>query len=162
MIHFWAEFRGHSPATLEAYQMTRRAAHIGFDWENLEGIFEKIDEEKRELLQARAARRVSRESEGGSKRPVKRASSPAGAQHAKLEEEAGDLLFAAVNVARFLGVDPEIALKKANRKFRDRFNFMEAAARRENRRLADLPRERMEALWNEAKSSHAKATPDAR
>jgi MazG family protein len=149
------------PATLEAYQMTRRAAHIGFDWDNLEGIFEKIDEEKRELLHARTARKpaVEKQNAGTSrnKQPVPM-SSP---DHARIEEETGDLLFAAVNVARFLGVDPEIALKKANRKFRKRFNFMEAAAKHEKRRLADLPRERMEGLWNEAKSARAKAADDA-
>jgi uncharacterized protein YabN with tetrapyrrole methylase and pyrophosphatase domain len=70
---------------------------------------------------------------------------------AHLEEEVGDLLFAAVNVARFLGADPEIALKKANRKFQTRFQWMESAARAEGHRLADLPRERMEELWNLSK-----------
>ena len=63
----------------------------------------------------------------------------------------GDLLFAAVNVARFLGADPEIALKKANRKFQTRFQWMETAASAEGRRLADLPRKRMEELWNLSK-----------
>ena len=68
-----------------------------------------------------------------------------------LEEEVGDLLFAAVNVARFLGTDPEIALKKANRKFQTRFQWMEAVALAEGRALADLPRARMEELWNLSK-----------
>ena len=68
-----------------------------------------------------------------------------------LEEEVGDLLFAAVNVARFLGTDPEIALKKANRKFQTRFQWMEAVALAEGRPLADLPRARMEELWNLSK-----------
>jgi MazG family protein len=145
------------PATLEAYQITRRAAHIGFDWDNLEGIFEKIDEEKRELLEVRSARSLAGKNSGAESSPSERASFTAGPAHGRVEEEAGDLLFAAVNVARFLGVDPEIALKKANRKFRKRFNFMEAAAQREKLRLADLPRERMEELWNEAKSSEAKS-----
>jgi MazG family protein len=124
------------PAALEAYQLTRRAAHIGFDWDDLAGIFEKIEEEKRELIAV-----------VGNEKP----SSVVGREHAQLEEEAGDLLFAAVNVARFLGVDPEIALKKANRKFKERFGAMEAAARREGNRLGDLPRGRMEELWEEAK-----------
>ena len=123
------------PAALEAYHLTRRAAHIGFDWDDLGGIFEKIDEEKRELLAV-----VDNEKPG----------SAVGREHAQLEE-AGDLLFAAVNVARFLGVDPEIALKKANRKFKERFAAMEEAARREGKRLADLPRGRMEELWDESK-----------
>jgi uncharacterized protein YabN with tetrapyrrole methylase and pyrophosphatase domain len=79
-----------------------------------------------------------------------------------LEEEVGDLLFAAVNVARFLGADPEIALKKANRKFQTRFQWMEAVALAKGRPLAELPRERMEELWNLSKlqqpheAAHAK------
>jgi tetrapyrrole methylase family protein/MazG family protein len=113
------------PAVLEAYQLTRRASHIGFDWESLAGVLEKLDEEKREVETAEGQ---------------------------QLEEEVGDLLFAGVNVARFLGVDPEIALKKANRKFKQRFQWMEAAAQKDGRRLADLPRNRMEELWNQSKA----------
>lgn len=123
------------PAVLEAYQLTRRASHVGFDWDNLAGIFEKLEEEKREI-----------QSTLGTAAPSKSAK-----PSAHLEEEVGDLLFAGVNVARFLGVDPEIALKAANRKFKQRFQWMEAAASREGRRFADLPRARMEELWNEAK-----------
>ncbi len=125
------------PAVLEAYQLTRRASHVGFDWEDLGGIFDKLDEEKREI-----------ESTLKSAAPAeKKAPVP------QLEEEVGDLLFVGVNIARFLGVDPEIALKSANRKFKQRFQWMESAAVREGRRYADLPRERMEKLWNEAKAS---------
>jgi MazG family protein len=125
------------PAVLEAYQLTRRASHVGFDWEDLGGIFDKLDEEKREI-----------ESTLKSAAPAeKKAPVP------QLEEEVGDLLFVGVNIARFLGVDPEIALKSANRKFKQRFQWMESAAVREGRRFADLPRERMEKLWNEAKAS---------
>ncbi len=121
------------PAAQEAYELTRRAAKIGFDWDNVEGIFEKIEEERREILSAIGARK-----DGG---------------RARIEEEAGDLLFAAVNVARFLDVNPEIALKKANRKFKDRIRWMEGAARGEGKRLADLPRGRMEELWEESKKA---------
>jgi MazG family protein len=126
------------PAVLEAYQLTRRASHVGFDWENLAGILAKLDEEKRELRQTQPPR-----ARNG------KASSPS--QHT--EEEVGDLLFVAVNVARFLGVDPEIALKKANRKFKRRFNWMEASATRQGHRFADLSRDRMEELWNQSKTS---------
>ena len=127
------------PGVLEARELTKRAAKIGFDWENLGGILEKLEEEKRELeaLLPPAAKSVAAQ---------------------KIEEEIGDLLFTGVNVARFLAVDPEIALKRANRKFKRRFQWMEAAAMREGSRLADLPRERMETLWNEAKSHAAAAT----
>jgi MazG family protein len=143
---------GSLPGVLEAYQLTRRAAHIGFDWDNLAGIFEKLDEEKREILASLQA--ATPQSAGKTKHAA-----PASSH---LEEEVGDLLFAAVNVARFLGADPEIALKKANRKFQSRFQWMESAAIAEGHRLADLPRERMEELWNLSKlrkpveAAHAK------
>jgi MazG family protein len=128
------------PAVLEAYQLTRRASHVGFDWENLSGILVKLDEEKREVESAAAE---------------KNATPPSGASaKLHLEEEVGDLLFVGVNVARFLGVDPEIALRAANLKFKERFQWMEAAAAREGRRFADLPRERMEDLWNESKAAN--------
>ena len=143
------------PAVLEAYQLTRRAAHIGFDWDNLAGIFDKLEEEKREIF-ASLHSAVPQESVGA--RHVVPASAAASAPtrrralaSAHLEEEVGDLLFAAVNVARFLGTDPEIALKKANRKFLTRFQWMESTAASEGHRLADVPRERMEELWELSK-----------
>src|SRR5271156_4489392 len=161
------------PGVLEAYQLTRRAAHIGFDWDNLEGIFEKLDEEKREILASLEAAAPSSAPPASRAKPAaapptsaaarrtkhpaaQTSEAPVGARHAvpasaRLEEEVGDLLFAAVNVARFLGADPEIALKKANRKFQTRFQWMEAVALAEGRPLADLPRERMEELWNLSK-----------
>lgn len=130
------------PGLLEAYQLTRRASHVGFDWGSLAGILEKLDEEKLELQSLLAASPAGRKNS--------RAEPPA-APAARLEEEMGDLLFAGVNIARFLGVDPEIALKKANRKFEKRFRWMESEAAREGTRFADLPRVQMEELWNEAK-----------
>lgn len=122
------------PAVLEARELTARAAKIGFDWENLAGILDKLEEEKRELeaISPFSAR---------------------GKDSRRIEEEVGDLMFTCVNVARFLGVDPEIALKLANRKFIERFQWMESAATREGSRFADLPRERMEELWNESKAN---------
>jgi len=117
------------PAALEAYQLTRRASRVGFDWDSIDGIFEKLNEEEQEIA---AALRQS-------------------APLAQLEEEVGDLLFSAVNIARFLGVDPEIALKKANRKFKQRFQWMESAARAEGSSFADLPRARKEELWDASK-----------
>lgn len=128
------------PAVLEAYQLTRRASHVGFDWNSLEEILEKLAEEEREI---RAVLPASAAGSEGNR--LKSKSSP------KLEEEVGDLLFTAVNVARFLGVDPEIALKKANRKFKQRFSSMESASRREGKSFADLPRPRMEELWDQSK-----------
>jgi len=145
------------PAVLEAYQLTRRAARIGFDWDNLSGIFDKLEEEKREIfasLQAAAPKESvrARHVEDRPRRTVPASTPPVAAVSAHLEEEVGDLLFAAVNVARFLGADPEIALKKANRKFLRRFQRMESTAASEGCRLADVPRERMEELWELSKS----------
>jgi MazG family protein len=116
------------PATMEALQLTRRAARIGFDWDQVEGIFEKIREEGAELRHAL-----------GTKDQV------------KVEEEIGDLLFAAVNLARFVHVDPEIALKKANAKFARRFGAMEQIARDSGSTLESVSRTLMEALWDTAK-----------
>jgi tetrapyrrole methylase family protein/MazG family protein len=127
------------PALLEAHQLTRRAANIGFDWARAEGLFEKLAEETAEL---RAALDADAAGESGipSKRPLP-----------VVEEEMGDLLFVAVNLARFLGLDAEIALKKANRKFTGRFQWMEREARRGGRKLAEISRERMERLWEASK-----------
>jgi MazG family protein len=116
------------PAALEAYQLTRRASRIGFDWDDLEGLLEKLKEEAQELRGAMGESSKER-----------------------VEEEIGDLLFVAVNVARFLHVDPELALKKANRKFKARFQQMEREATGAGRKLADTPREEMERLWEQAK-----------
>ncbi len=131
------------PGVLEAYQLARRASHIGFDWEDARGVLDKLDEEKRELQSLlRDAGNMD----------LRRGGAKPGIEPQSIEEEMGDLLFSGVNVARFLGVDPEIALKKANRKFRERFQWMESAAVQEGKRLADLPRERMEELWELSKA----------
>lgn len=123
------------PAALEGFQLTRRAARIGFDWENVEGVFAKMDEEARELLQALGAKDAK-----------------------KTEEEMGDLLFATVNLARFLHIDPEIALKKANAKFSTRFRRMEALAAESGEALANVPREQMEEFWETAKRDESSAS----
>jgi MazG family protein len=116
------------PATLEAYQITRRAARIGFDWDSLPDLLEKLPEEAQELWRA-----------------VKQG------REAKTEEEVGDLLFAAVNAARFLKIDPETALRRANQKFRMRFQEMERRAREQGKKLATVERSEMEELWNATK-----------
>jgi len=116
------------PAALEGFQLTRRAARIGFDWDDAEGIFEKIREEGAELRHALETK-----------------------DQRRIEEEIGDLLFAAVNLARFVQADPEIALKKANAKFARRFRAMERMARENGRELTGISRAEMEALWETAK-----------
>jgi MazG family protein len=121
------------PATLEGFQLTRKAARIGFDWTDATGVIAKMREETEELKTALETK-----------------------NQPKIEEELGDLLFAAVNLSRFLHVDPEIALKKANAKFSRRFRTMEASARETGREFKDLPREEMEALWNTTKKAEGK------
>jgi len=117
------------PALLEAYQLTRRAAQVGFDWEKVEGIFGKIIEETGELRAALDA-----------------------ADRTGVEDEMGDILFVAVNLARFLGLDPEVALKHSNLKFKSRFQDMEKEAERSGQRLAQLSKEELELLWDAAKA----------
>jgi MazG family protein len=124
------------PGTMEGFQLTRRAARIGFDWDSPEGVLEKLAEESAELREEIA---------NGSPNA------------ARVEEETGDLMFAAVNLARFLHVDPEIALKKANAKFAARFRKMERFAREGGRELSDVPRNEMELLWNKAKNGELKS-----
>jgi MazG family protein len=122
------------PAVLEGFQLTRRAARIGFDWNSADEVVAKVREELDELASVAAAK--------------------AGPAHRALtEEEVGDLLFAAVNLARFLEIDPEIALKKANQKFSRRFRDMERRASSSGRALAEVPRAEMEAFWDAAKRS---------
>jgi len=116
------------PATLESLQLTKKAARAGFDWEDAAGIFEKMREECAELRHA-----VEKK------------------ESAEVEEEIGDLFFAAVNLARFLKVDPEIALKNANAKFSRRFREMERLAAEKGRAFADVPRAEKEELWESAK-----------
>jgi MazG family protein len=116
------------PALLEAYQLTRRGAHVGFDWENVEGIFTKLSEETSELRQALP-----------------------GTDRSRREEEIGDLLFVVVNLARFLGFDPEVALKHSNLKFKRRFQEMEGEASRAGQTLAELSKEELEVLWEASK-----------
>jgi nucleoside triphosphate diphosphatase len=155
------------PALLEAYQLTRRAARIGFDWENIAGLLAKLEEEAEELqreLRATGRRAYARRKErrvaaganeaSARKRALGRAARAAERYPgARLEEEVGDLLFVAANIARFLGLDPEITLRKANRKFRRRFREMERLAGSEGRKLAEVEREELEALWERAKLS---------
>lgn len=138
------------PALLEAHQITRRAANIGFDWNDAGGIFDKIEEESMELRAAIHDQRAQENSNGEVAKSEKHSQTP------HVHEEVGDLLFAAVNMARFLGLDAEVALKSANRKFRERFGWMERQVATTGRRLADVPRERMEELWNESKTKAGK------
>lgn len=122
----------HFPALLEGLKLTKKAAKTGFDWENAGQIFEKIDEEIAELKAA-----------------IK------GGEVGDAEGELGDLLFVVVNLARHLEVEPETALKKTNRKFRQRFKFIEDELKVNNRTVDDASLAEMDELWNKAKQAKA-------
>ncbi|MGH9931682.1 MAG: nucleoside triphosphate pyrophosphohydrolase [Pyrinomonadaceae bacterium] len=124
-----------APALMEAHQLSTKAARVGFDWEKLEDIFAKLEEEVGEL---RAAIQTH-------------ASSNAEADHTRVREELGDLLFAATNIARHLKVEPEAALKLTNRKFRRRFGFIERTLQERGQAFETTTLDEMEALWQEAK-----------
>lgn len=119
----------HFPALLESQKLTKKAAKVGFDWENVEQIFEKLTEETDELKSA-----IEKNGSDGN-----------------IEEEIGDLLFVVVNLARKLDVDAETALKKTNRKFRERFKYIEQNLKENGKSLEKSDLAEMDALWNEAK-----------
>ena len=116
------------PGLIRAEKLQKKAAKVGFDWENVQGALDKVAEETAELQQAM----------DGS---------------GDVEEELGDLLFAMVNVARHLKVDPERALEKTCDKFISRFASMERQAHAADKTLSDLPIEELDALWNKAKAA---------
>ncbi|HKD06078.1 MAG TPA: nucleoside triphosphate pyrophosphohydrolase [Bryobacteraceae bacterium] len=116
------------PALVEAQQIASRAAGAGFDWENADQVLEKLDEELAEFHEARQTASVD-----------------------QLEDELGDLLFVIVNLARFVKVDPEQALRRSNAKFRDRFAHIERRLSEQNKQVAATPIAELEALWQEAK-----------
>jgi len=119
-----------TPALVEAQQVSSKAAGAGFDWENIEQVFDKMHEELDELREAR---------ESGTRD--------------KVEDEFGDILFVMVNIARFLKIDPEQALRRTNAKFRKRFNLVEDGLSDRGRTLAESNIQEMEELWQQAKQS---------
>lgn len=139
------------PALLEAFKLSSRAAHVGFDWPEVGGLFEKLNEETREL-QAQL-----RQFPHPGPRPHGRGTAGAGGQkpgeelRARLEDEVGDLLFVVVNIARYLSLDPESALKRTNRKFKRRFQWMETRLRAEGKTPQDASMDELENLWQQAK-----------
>ncbi len=116
------------PALLEGQKLTKKAAKVGFDWESVSQIYDKLNEEIDELNSA-----ISEE------------------LPTNIEEEIGDILFVVMNLARKLEVDAESALKKTNRKFRNRFGYIEKRLKENDKSLADSNLAEMDALWNEAK-----------
>ncbi|NLZ53461.1 MAG: nucleoside triphosphate pyrophosphohydrolase [Thermoanaerobacteraceae bacterium] len=121
------------PALMKAFKVQDKAARVGFDWDEVSGALDKVYEELDELKEVYNA--------GNSD---------------KIREEMGDLLFACVNVARFLEVEPELALNDAVKKFINRFNFVEATATKFDKNLRDMSLQEMEELWQQSKIQEKK------
>jgi len=117
------------PAMIKAHRIQDKAKAVGFDWKNREDIWEKVQEEIEEVKEEIA-----------------------NSNNERLEQEIGDLLFSIINAARLYNVEPETALEKSNRKFIQRFNYLEESANKAGLKLKEMKLEEMEALWNEAKS----------
>jgi len=115
------------PALIKAYRMQEKTKQVGFEWENRDQVWEKVEEEIQEL----------KEVIDGNE------------SQTRMEEEFGDVLFSLVNYGRYLGIDPETALEKVNRKFKKRFEYIEEHSPKQ---LEDMSLEEMDALWNEAKT----------
>lgn len=119
------------PALMRAEKLTKRAARVGFDWPSPDEVFDKLHEEIGEL-QAELTENPN---------------------HDRIEDELGDMLFVMANLARKLGVDPEVALRRANHKFTRRFHFIENELARYGRSASQSDLEEMDSLWNEAKKA---------
>jgi MazG family protein len=123
------------PALMEAHQLSKKAATVGFDWEKVEDIFDKIQEEVEELREA-----ITLHKKTASEKDL-----------SLVRGEVGDLLFAVANIGRHLKVEPEAALKLTNRKFRKRFGYIEEQLKARGQKFEDASLEELEALWQEAK-----------
>ena len=133
------------PALMEAQKISSKAAHVGFDWESIEGLFEKLAEETQEL-RAKIAELPPGALEKRSNAQVSEA------LRERLEDEVGDLFFVLVNIARHLSIDPESALRRTNRKFRHRFGWLEEQLQKQGRQPEEATMEQMEELWQQAKT----------
>ncbi|MYJ54015.1 MAG: MazG family protein, partial [Nitrospira sp. SB0672_bin_25] len=127
------------PSLLRAHQIQKRAARVGFDWETPEQVFEKLDEELEEL---QAAAPCLPDAGPSVQEPE---------TNAAIEHELGDVLFTIVNVARFLRINPEEALRKANNRFTARFRYMERQGAQENKTLGEMTALEWDTLWEAAK-----------
>ena len=116
------------PATVKAVRLQEKARQVGFEWENKEQVWQKVEEETRELQAA-----------------IQKA------EKDKIEDEFGDLIFSLINYARFLRIDPENALERTNKKFIDRFTKMETEALKQSKKLDEMTLEEMDAIWNTIK-----------
>ncbi len=145
------------PSLIEASKLSSRAAHVGFDWPNIDGLFDKLEEETNEL------REQLKEFPAPGPQPQGRGVASSGrtavpeALQTRIEEEVGDLFFVLVNVARYLSVDPESALRKTNRKFKRRFQWMEERLHESGRTADQASMEELELLWQQAKHHEKQA-----
>jgi len=119
------------PATVKALRLQEKARQVGFEWENKEQVWQKVEEETNELHAAVAK-----------------------GDRDKIEDEFGDLVFSLINYARFLRIDPENALERTNKKFIDRFKKMETEALKQSKNLDEMTLEQMDAIWNTIKHRH--------
>ena len=119
------------PATVKALRLQEKARQVGFEWENKEQVWQKVEEETNELHAAVAK-----------------------GERDKIEDEFGDLVFSLINYARFLRIDPENALERTNKKFIDRFTKMETEALQQSKNLDEMTLEQMDAIWNTIKHRH--------
>ena len=139
------------PSLLEAHKLSSRAAQAGFDWPNVDGLFDKLHEETDEL------REHLKEFPAPGPRPQGRGVAGSGRVvvpeelQSRMEEEVGDLFFVLVNIARYLSVDPESALRRTNRKFKRRFQWMEDRLRESGQSADQASMEELESLWQQAK-----------
>lgn len=124
-----------APALMEAHQLSTKAARVGFDWKNVDDIFDKLEEEIAELREAIDTHTASHGE----------------AEHTLVREELGDLLFAVTNIGRRMQVEPEAALKLTNRKFRKRFGYIETKLTERGKALDQVGLDELEDLWQEAK-----------
>lgn len=145
------------PALMEAAKISAKAAAVGFDWPELKGLFEKLEEETHELREEIKAAGMENTSPRQRGVAGARESQVPAAKMAKIEDEVGDLFFVLVNIARYLGVDAESALRKSNAKFRRRFEHVETELRRSGKKLQESSLEEMEGLWQQAKRSEKSA-----
>jgi nucleoside triphosphate diphosphatase len=145
------------PALMEAHKLSSRAARVGFDWPDIEGLFDKLAEETSELREElksapNAGSTLPGSGIAGSGKP--QVSSEI---HERLEDELGDLFFVLVNLARYLSLDPESALRKTNRKFKRRFQWIEAQLHARQRRPDQAAMDELEQLWQQSKLQEKRA-----
>ena len=116
------------PSLLRAHRLQKRAAGVGFDWEKVEDVLKKLDEELKEFKEALKTKRQD-----------------------EIEDELGDIFFMLVNISRFIGVNPEDALRKTISKFIHRFRYIEMNAAEQGKKLSDMTLNEMDSLWDESK-----------